>query len=79
MEKRLYRTEKGKVWAGIFSGMAEYFDIDPVLLRIGWVAFMLGTGVFPGLLFYLIAWLIIPKEPIKQQEEKNTDSAKDPQ
>jgi len=69
MEKRLYRKEKGKVWAGVFSGMAEYFNVDPVLLRIGWVAFMLGTGVFPGIFFYLIAWLIIPMERSNSNNE----------
>lgn len=71
MEKHLYRKEKGKVWAGIFSGMAEYFDVDPVLLRVGWVAFMLGTGIFPGLLFYLIAWAIIPLEGTHSDNEES--------
>ena len=74
MEKRLYRKREGKVWAGVFTGLAEYFEIDPVLLRVGWVAFMLGTGIFPGLLFYLIAWAIIP-----ERTEDKADTKKDPE
>jgi len=78
MEKRLYRKQEGKVWAGVFTGMAEYFEIDPVLLRVGWVAFMLGTGIFPGLLFYLIAWAIIPERKESTRED-STETKKDPE
>ncbi len=47
--------------AGVAGGMAEFFNVDPSLVRLGWVAFILVTGV--GLLVYLLAWLIVPEEP----------------
>jgi phage shock protein C len=46
--------------AGICGGLAEYFDVDPVIVRLAMVCFGIwGAGV----LFYLIAWIIIPEEP----------------
>ncbi len=58
--KRLYRSEKNRMIAGVCGGIAEYFDIDPTLVRLGFVAlsFMFGGGV----LVYILAAIIIPKE-----------------
>ena len=58
--KRLYKIEQGKKIAGVCGGIAEYFDIDPTLVRIGWVigAFAFGCG----LLAYLICVLIMPNK-----------------
>ena len=57
--KRIYRSRKNRVIAGICGGIGEYFNVDPVVIRILWVLFSLAYG--SGLLVYLIAWLIIPK------------------
>ena len=59
--KRLYRTEGPyKMLAGVCGGIAEYFDIDPTLVRVGWViAFFCGTF---GFWAYLICALIMPKK-----------------
>lgn len=59
--KRLYRKSEGKVFAGVCSGLGEYFDIDPVVVRLAWLlfAFLGGSGV----LAYLIAWLVVPARP----------------
>ena len=61
MAKKLYRSGENKVLGGVCGGMGEYFDIDPVLIRLAWIIaiFVFGTGV----LAYLIAWIIIPKNP----------------
>ena len=59
MNKRLYRSNESKVIAGVCSGIAEYFDIDPTLVRLGWVLFSLLGG--SGLLAYIIAAIIIPE------------------
>jgi len=59
MVKRLYRITKDKVIAGVCGGIAEYFNIDPVIVRLLWVIAILAGGV--GILAYLIAWIIIPK------------------
>jgi phage shock protein C len=60
METRLYRSRKERMIAGICGGVAEYFGIDPVIVRI--VALVLLFGG-PGLPVYLILWLIVPEEP----------------
>lgn len=58
--KRLYKIEQGKKIAGVCGGIAEYFDIDPTLVRIGWV---IGAFVFGcGLLAYLICAIIMPNK-----------------
>ena len=59
--KRLYRSKTNRIIAGVCSGIAEYFDIDPTLIRLLWLLFSLGGGA--GVLAYIIAWIIIPEEP----------------
>ena len=61
MKKRLYRSNENKVIAGVCGGIAEYFDMDPTLIRLGWVLFTLLGG--SGLLAYILAAVIIPKDP----------------
>lgn len=58
MEKRLTKS-KNKMVAGVCGGIAEYFNLDPTLVRLGFALFVLLAGT--GLLAYLIAALIIPK------------------
>ena len=60
MKKRLYRIESGKMLAGVCGGIAEYFDIDPTLIRLGFVILTCFGG--SGILAYLAAAIIIPKE-----------------
>lgn len=59
--KRLYRSKKDKIIGGVCGGIAEYFNIDPVIVRVIAVvlAFMWGFGI----LAYIIAWIIIPQNP----------------
>ncbi|MBD9097922.1 MAG: PspC domain-containing protein [Ruminococcaceae bacterium] len=61
MNKKLYRSVSNRMIAGVCGGIAEYFDIDPTLVRLGWVAFCALGG--SGLLAYLIAAIIIPNPP----------------
>jgi len=49
--------------AGVCSGIAEYFGVDPTIVRIVWVIFSLPMLGFSGVLAYLILWAIIPLEP----------------
>jgi len=62
-QKRLYRSRKNKIVAGIFGGLGEYFNVDAALLRLLWLFIFIFTGIVPGVVFYLFAILIIPKEP----------------
>ena len=63
MSKKLYRSSKNTMLGGVCAGIAEYFDIDPTLIRLGFVLLSLFTACFPGLLVYIIALFIIPKDP----------------
>ena len=60
--KHVYRSETNNIWAGVLGGVGEYFDVDPTLLRLLWLLLVIATGVFPGLLVYLIAVLVVPKQ-----------------
>ncbi|MEA1964767.1 MAG: PspC domain-containing protein [Candidatus Aerophobetes bacterium] len=66
-KKRLYRSKKDRMIGGVCGGIAEYFDIDPVIVRILAVLSIFANGI--GLIAYLIAWIIIPQNP-KQVSEK---------
>ena len=57
--KKLYRSEQNKMIAGVCGGVAEYFEIDPTLVRLGFVVISLACG--SGILGYLVAALIIPR------------------
>lgn len=61
-KKRLERNQERAVISGVLSGLANYFDQDPVLFRIIAIVFLLITGIFPGILFYLAAWVLMPKK-----------------
>ena len=60
MEKKLYRSTHNKMIAGVCSGLAEYINIDPTIIRVIW-ALVGFTGT--GLLAYLVCALIIPEKP----------------
>jgi len=67
MHKRLYRSPTDKVIGGVCGGLGDYFDIDPVLIRIITVLLVIGYGV--GLLAYIIAWIIVPKREDEMASE----------
>jgi phage shock protein C len=60
MQKRLQRSRTEKMIGGVCGGFAEYFGVDPTLVRVIWVAMTLVVGV--GILLYLILWLVMPLE-----------------
>lgn len=60
MDRKLYRAEEGKMIAGVCAGLAEYFAIDPTLVRLAWVLFCALGG--SGVLAYIIAAIIIPEK-----------------
>ena len=59
--KRLYRSTHDRMLCGVCGGIAEYFNIDSTLVRLGWVVFSLLGG--SGLLAYIIAAIIMPDRP----------------
>jgi phage shock protein C len=60
MQKRLQRSRTEKMIGGVCGGFAEYFNVDPTLVRVIWVAMTLIVGI--GILLYLILWLVMPLE-----------------
>lgn len=59
--RRLARSSRERMWAGVAGGLAEYFDLDPALVRLMWVA---ATIISAGLAIpvYILAWIILPRD-----------------
>ena len=62
MDNKLYRSMTDKRVAGVCGGLAKYFNVDPTLIRLAFVFLALAGG--PGLLIYLIMWIVLPCEPL---------------
>ena len=61
MEKRLYKSNTERKLDGVCGGIAEYFDIDPTLVRLAWILFTALGG--SGLIAYIVAAIVIPRRP----------------
>jgi len=59
MTKRLYRSKEDRMIAGVCGGIAEYFGIDPVLVRLAFVVAICGAGL--SIWAYPILWLVVPE------------------
>lgn len=71
MTERLTRSKSDRILGGVCGGLGDYFDIDPTLIRLGFVAALLFGGSGP--IIYLIAWLIIPSEGDIQEVEEGSE------
>ena len=60
VNKKLYLSKDKKI-AGVCGGIAEYFDVDPTIIRLAWVLLTVFTMFFVGMVAYIIAALIIPE------------------
>jgi phage shock protein C len=61
--KKLMRSRADRKIGGVCAGLAQYLDLDISLVRILWFFVTFVSGVFPGLVAYVLAWIIIPEEP----------------
>lgn len=75
MSKRLFRSQKEKMIGGVCGGLAEYFDIDPVIVRALFIVATLAWGA--ALIGYIILWIIVPFSPIVH--EVKTDPVSKPE
>jgi phage shock protein C len=66
MAKKLTRSLSRKMLGGVCAGLADYFDIDPSLVRLIFVGLALVTAVLPMLIFYVIAWIVVPLESVEK-------------
>jgi phage shock protein C len=61
-KQKLERDEEKALVSGVLAGLANYFGQDPVLFRVLAISFLILTGIFPGILLYLAAWVVMPKD-----------------
>ncbi len=67
--KKLYRSQKDKMIAGICGGLGEMFEIDSTLIRLALVFIGLATGILPIIVAYIVGWIIIPKAPSERDKD----------
>ena len=82
MRDKLYRSRRVKILGGVAGGLAQYFNIDPIIVRILFVVFTMMHGI--GLVLYIILWIVTPEEPfefaypLKNEEQKTEEKTFEP-
>ena len=61
--KKLYKSSENRVIAGVMGGIGEYFDVDPVLFRVGYLFLTIFSAFVPGIIAYLLMALVMPNKP----------------
>lgn len=59
--KKLYKASTGKMLDGVCAGLADYFNLDPTIVRVGVVIGTILSGVFPGVIIYVVLAVIMPR------------------
>ena len=67
MSKRLYKSSDKKI-SGVCGGIAEYFALDPSIVRILWAVLTLVTSAFPGIVIYIVMAFVLPERPSSENE-----------
>ncbi len=62
MQKRLFRSTRDVMISGVCGGIAEFFNIDPSIVRILWVVLSFASGGFLGLIAYIACAILLPKD-----------------
>ncbi len=68
MKKKLYKSNRDRMLAGVLGGFAEYIGVDSTVVRLVYALISLFSAGFPGILFYIICALIIPDEPFDVEQ-----------
>jgi phage shock protein C len=74
--QKLYRTRDERMLAGVCGGLAQFFSIDPTIVRLIFVVLALMGG--PGLLIYIIMWIVVPEEPLGPRSPMDMTGPGDP-
>jgi phage shock protein C len=61
--RKLQRSRANRKIAGVCAGLADYVDMDVTLMRLLWAVVTILSGIAPGIIAYLVAWIIMPEEP----------------
>lgn len=72
--KRLYRSKVDRIVAGVCGGFAEYFNIDPTIIRVLWLVILFLSGFWAGLLIYLVCLIVMKDNPHQSYADKKTQS-----
>ncbi|MFW6035738.1 MAG: PspC domain-containing protein [Halanaerobiales bacterium] len=72
--KKIYRSRRDRFLSGVCGGLGEYLDIDSTWIRLAFVLLALARGI--SVLFYIIAWIVIPEKPLDKEEETEFFEAK---
>ncbi|MFA7289645.1 MAG: PspC domain-containing protein [Melioribacteraceae bacterium] len=73
MKERLFRARKNKIVAGVCSGLGDYFNIDPVIVRILFVVLTIMNGI--GILVYILLWIMVPEESFEKAFGLNNENS----
>ncbi len=68
VRKPLRRSRTNRMVAGVVGGLAEYWSIDPTLARVGFFVLSVVSAAFPGILVYIVLWIIIPESDLSPTE-----------
>jgi phage shock protein C len=63
--KKLMRSRADRKVGGVCAGLAQHLDLDVSLVRILWFFITLACGIVPGVVAYMLGWIIIPEEPVR--------------
>jgi phage shock protein PspC (stress-responsive transcriptional regulator) len=64
LRRPLMRVRRGKLLGGVCGGLAKWLDWDPTLVRLGYVVLSVLSVGFPGVLIYILLWVLMPQEPV---------------
>lgn len=83
--KILYKSQNNRILTGVLGGLGEYYNVDPTILRLAFIIIVLMSGIFPGVIAYIIAALIVPTKPVithmhhtEKHEPKPEDKKEEP-
>jgi phage shock protein C len=69
----LVRSTSDRMIAGVCAGIADHFGWSVTLVRVGYVVLSIMSAAFPGLLVYLLLWMVMPQEPREPRRFRNDD------
>jgi phage shock protein C len=75
--KKLYLSNTDKKISGVLGGLSEYFEVDSTLVRVLFIFILIMTGFIPGILFYIIVTLVIPKKTSVQTPTHTNETFKE--
>lgn len=73
--KKLVRPRAERKIAGVCAAVGNYLDVDAIVVRLIWVFLTCVSGVLPGILVYVLAWIIVPEEPAGHAVVPTTETA----